>query len=122
MKRFKLRLYHDLTEEVINKEEYNDFRKEYDENIAEKEKAMEKLNKTKEEANLTGVGTNNWVKLFREHEAVEQLERRVLMGLVDKIFIHEGHEVEILFRYEDELVETEKYISFLGQNNKIITM
>lgn len=122
LKKFKLRLYNDLKDEIINKEEYNEYRKEYDENIADKEKQKEKLVRTKEESNLTGIGTNNWVKLFREFEAVEQLERRVLMGLVDKIYVHEGHEIEIVFKYEDEFAETKEYISFRSQENKIITM
>ena len=40
--------------------------------------------------------------LYRKHENIGELSRRVLMALVDKIMIYEGHVVEVLFQYGDE--------------------
>ena len=40
--------------------------------------------------------------LFKQYENVEELNRRVLMSLVDRILIHENHAIEIVFKYRDE--------------------
>jgi len=43
-----------------------------------------------------------WVALFRQHENIKELNRRVLMALIDKILIYEKHTLEVVFRYRDE--------------------
>lgn len=40
--------------------------------------------------------------MFRQYENIDELNRRVLMALVDKILIHENHVIEIIFKYRDE--------------------
>ena len=52
----------------------------------------------------------NWVMLFKQYENVEELNRRVLMSLVDRILIHENHAIEIVFKYRDEYQQTLEYI------------
>lgn len=54
------------------------------------------------DAALLGTGEKNWVTLFRQYENITELSRRVLMSLVDKIFIYENRAIEIVFRYKDE--------------------
>jgi hypothetical protein len=49
------------------------------------------------------------VTLFREYENIDELNRRVLMALVDKIVIHESHEIEIIYKYRDEYKHAKEY-------------
>lgn len=44
------------------------------------------------------------------HENIEELNRRVLMALVDRILIHENHAIEIVFKYKDEYQQTLEYV------------
>lgn len=118
----KLQLYHDLKENVVTKNEYVQFRDEYDRVIREKEMTKDKLEKTCNQAENNSISTNNWVQLFRENENVEEIDKRVLMALVDKVLIHENHGIEVVFKYGDEFQETEDYITFCTQNQKIMTM
>ena len=50
------------------------------------------------------MGSQNraWVQVFAQYENVQELDRRLLVALVDKVFIYEDKRVEIAFRYRDE--------------------
>ena len=58
----------------------------------------------------TGTTERNWVTLFKQYENVEELNRRVLMSLVDRILIHDNHAIEIVFKYRDEYQQTIEYV------------
>lgn len=100
--KMKIRIYEDLTDGVINKKEYADFRNQYTALIEEKTIALEKVKRECMAAEVSGDTERAWVTLFRRYEGIDELTRRVLMSLVDKIFIYEGHGVEVSFKYGDE--------------------
>lgn len=100
--RLKLRLHEDLSDGVIDKSEYMEFRDRYRAQIADKKDALTRVQRERKDAAATGITERNWVRLFRDNENIEELNRRALMALVDKILIHENHVVEILFKYRDE--------------------
>ena len=58
----------------------------------------------------TGATERNWVTLFKQYENIEELNRRVLMALVDRILIYEDHAIEIVFKYKDEYQQTLEYV------------
>lgn len=101
-KKMKLRIYEDLTCGVIDKKEYAEFREQYALRIEEKTVALERVRRESKDASVSGQAEKVWVALFREHENIGELSRRVLMALVDKILVYEGHVVEVLFQYGDE--------------------
>lgn len=101
-KKMKLRIYEDLTRGVIDKKEYAEFREQYTLRIQEKSTALERVRRESKDASVSGQAEKVWVALFREHENIGELSRRVLMALVDKILIYEGHVVEVVFQYGDE--------------------
>lgn len=101
-RRMKLRLYEDLTDGVIDKKEYADFREQYSQLIEEKSAALERVRREQKNSELSGEAERVWVTLFRQYENVEELTRRVLLALVDRIYVHGDHAVEVLFKYGDE--------------------
>lgn len=109
-KKLKLRLYEDLSDEIITKDDYVEFRNTYTNIIEEKQQAIKRLEKECKQAIDTGTTTKNWVTIFKEYENVATLNRRVLMSLVDKVLIYENHAIEIKFKYADEYASTLEYI------------
>lgn len=101
-KKMKLRLYEDLTSGIIDKKEYADFRGQYTLRIEEKSETLERVRRESRDSSVNGPAEKAWVALYRKHENIGELSRRVLMALVDKIMIYEGHVVEVLFQYGDE--------------------
>ena len=78
--------------------------------IEDKQEALLRVKKEMKQAVTTGTTERNWVTLFKQYENVEELNRRVLMSLVDRILIHENHAIEIVFKYKDEYQQTLEYV------------
>ena len=108
--KLKLRLYEDLSDGVIDKAEYFEFRNSYTKIIEDKQEALLRVRKEMKQTVTTGTTERNWVTLFKQYENIEELNRRVLMALVDRILIHENHTIEIIFKYRDEYQQTLEYV------------
>lgn len=58
--------------------------------------------------------TDKTARLFHDRTGrlrhIEELNRRVLMALVDRILIYEDHAIEIVFKYKDEYQQTLEYV------------
>ena len=108
--KLKLRLYEDLSDGIIDKSEYFEFRNSYTKIIEEKQEALLRVKKEMKQSVTTGTSERNWVTLFKQYENIEELNRRVLMALVDRILIYENHAIEIVFKYKDEYQQTLEYV------------
>ncbi len=75
-----------------------------------KQEALLRVRKEMKHTVTTGTTERNWVTLFKQYENIEELNRRVLMALVDRILIHENHTIEIIFKYRDEYQQTLEYV------------
>ncbi len=107
--KLKLRLYEDLADGIIDKSEYAEFRESYTNTITQKKEALNRVCREYKDTLANGITERNWVTLFREYENIDELNRRVLMALVDKIVIHENHVVEIFYKYRDEYKHAKEY-------------
>ena len=108
--KLKLGLYENFIGGVIDKSEYFEFRNSYTKTIENKQDALLRVKKEMKQTVTTGTTERNWVTLFKQYENVEELNRRVLMSLVDRILIHENHAIEIVFKYRDEYQQTLEYV------------
>lgn len=113
----KLRLYEDLSDGVIDKSDYLDFRDNFNKVIESKQEALRRVRREMTEAVNTGTTERNWVTIFRQYENIEALNRRVLMALVDKVLIYENHALEIVFKYKDEYEQALAYV--LGYTDEL---
>ena len=87
-----------------------EFRNQYTDLIEDREAALERVRRESQSAQVNGKAERAWVALFREYENLEELNRRVLMALVDKILIFENHAVEVVFKYGDEIKSAFNYV------------
>ena len=118
-RRMKLRIYEDLSDGVITKKEYVDFRNQYMAMLDEKNATLERVCREKKDASVTGDTERAWVTLFRRYEGIDALTRRALMALVDKVFIYEKHGVEVAFKYGDEYRRASE---FIGKNADLLPL
>ena len=87
---------------IIDKADYLEFRNSFNRVIEDKQTALRHIRAKMREASITGTTERNWITLFKQYENIEELNRRVLITLVDKILIYENHAIEICFKYRDE--------------------
>ena len=95
----KRHMYEDYADEVLSKEEFLDFSKAYDHEVAQQKKAMAQI--AERASALRAEPDNEYLDALARHRDFEELDRLMLMELIDRINIHEGGIVEIVFRFHE---------------------
>ena len=89
-------LYLDLKEDVISKEEYQLFRKNYMEKLTKlderQEDTKEKIDKNK-----------SWIIDINRYKNLSEIDRLSVVMLIDKIFISEDKTIDVRFNHTEEL-------------------
>ncbi|MCR5233627.1 MAG: recombinase family protein [Lachnospiraceae bacterium] len=110
-RKMKRRIYEDLSDGIITKKEYTDFRSQYTAMLEDKSASLDRVKRERKDAEITGDTERAWVTLFKQYENIGELTRRALMAMVDKVLIYEEHGVEVSFRYCDEYLRARDFIS-----------
>ncbi len=94
-------LYENLTDGVITREEYRQFKQQYSDRAADLKKQMDSLQErlTTMQDHMTDTG---WIEQFKQYRNLTELDREVVVTLIDHILIHEDKTVEIVYRWQDE--------------------
>lgn len=95
-------LYESLTDGIIDREEYLDLKRSYTRRRDEAERQAEALQEdiSKELEDVTQ--ERGWMGQFRRHQNITQLERSIVVSLIERILIYRGRRVEIVYRWQDE--------------------
>ena len=101
LQKLLMSLYENLTDGIIDREEYTRLKQSFTLRAEETEKQMDALRE-----NLTDIqnhGTENaWMDEFTRRQGLSALDRAVVVALIDKILIHSDDMVEIIYRWHDE--------------------
>lgn len=98
--KLKKSLYEDWKNEFITKEEYLEYKEEYNIDIQQREiaiKSIEEVNK-KHEDNIHE--KNKWINNLKKYRNIIELDREVVIELIDKIEVHEKNKITIYFNFE----------------------
>ena len=116
-KRIKKKSYEDWKLNSITKEEYEMYSIDYDkkiENYTNEIKVVQKIYKE----NLQNIKKDNyWIEHFKRNKKIKTLSREIIYELIDCIYVHEGGNITIKFKYQDEFEEA---IKFIKDNKNII--
>ena len=95
-------LYENLTDGIIDRSEYQDFKQNYAKRRAE---AEEQADMIREEMNreLDNFSEGRgWMEQFRRHRNIEALDRAIVVSLIERILIFRDRRVEIVYRWHNE--------------------
>lgn len=95
-------LHKDRLDGIITSQEYDEFKDIYSERCKKIEEAIKNIKKEVENITLRDKENRAWLQRFAEYKKIEKLDRLILVTLIDRIFIYENKEMEIIFRYQDE--------------------
>ena len=95
-------LHKDRLDGVITSQEYDEFKNIYSQRCRDVEEAIKSMKQEVEKITLRDKENREWIRRFAEYRNIEELNRLVLVTLVDRIFIYENKRVEIIFRYQNE--------------------
>lgn len=106
----KLNLYSDMADGVISKEEYMEFRAGYDRKIQTRQQSIIQLKEEREQAVESNQRSVTWIELFKRYENITELQRSVIVNLIERIIVYDAKHIEVVFRYEDQLKSALQYI------------
>lgn len=99
---FKLKLYENLSEGLIDQEEYFMFKKSYTDKIREAEQTIAKLEAERTQTVENNRQDNEWMEVFKKYRNLECLERKTIVELIEQITVYGDGSIDILFKYQDK--------------------
>ena len=96
-------LYEDWKAGDLNREDYRHMKAKYDEQARQIAGAIENLENELRRSAKGAESENDALALFMKHKNIRELDRALLVELVDTIFVHENREVSVAFRFADGL-------------------
>jgi len=96
-------LYEDWKAGDLNRVDYRHMKSKYDEQARQIAEVIENLENEQRESAKSVDSENNAIALFLKHKNIRELNRALLVELVETIFVHENKEVTVEFRFGGEL-------------------
>ena len=96
-------LLSDLREGVIEKEEFEEFHCLYTKKCNELEIAIANQKDLVKKMFQNGVAAKVQLERYKESKDLGELTRELLVTMVSKIYVHENKELDIVFRFSNEL-------------------
>lgn len=101
LQKLLMSLYENLTDGIIDREEYKRLKQNFTLRAEETEKQMDALRDNLSDIQNQGAA-NDWMEEFSKRQGLTELDRSVVVALIDKILIHANDVVEIVYRWQDE--------------------
>ena len=108
-------LYPDWKSGEITQEEYHILKDKLNEKVQILDKKIASLTKSVEQFKDGITEENEFVAHFKKYENIETLTRPLVTELIEEIFVHEGGDIEIVFKFQDAYALALEYIE-LNQN------
>ena len=103
-------LYPDWKSGVITVDEYQMLKERLNERLRIVDEKIASLNKSAEQFQDGITEENEFVSRFKKYGNIECLTRPLLTELVEEIFVHEGGDIEVVFKFQDAYAEVVEYI------------
>lgn len=98
----KLDLYPDWKSGAISREEYDSLKARFDKQLAALQKEIDRIDRELDTYRHESPEQNPFLTYFLAHRNIEKLTREVVVELIDMIYVHEGGEITIKLKYQDE--------------------
>ena len=101
LQKLPMAVYENVPAGIIDREEYTRLKQNFTLRAEETEKQMDALRENLSDIQNQGAA-NDWMEEFSKRQGLTELDRSVVVALIDKILIHANDVVEIVYRWQDE--------------------
>lgn len=101
----RLGVYEDLQSGILTRDEFISMKAEFASRIAEAQKVIEQLTRSKSEIQHGLSKQQSWLAQFKEYKNISEVTRSVLVSLVERINVYENSEIEVVFRHKDQFAD-----------------
>ena len=116
--RLKIGIYEDLKDGLLDKEEYQKLKAEFDNRIAEAEAAVKELTRQISELEESHSANAPWMNYFQQFGSLEQLTRWAAAIIINKILVYEDNRIKITFNFEADLNRIQEILSAAEEHKK----
>lgn len=116
---YKSRLYENLVEGLITKEEYASYKAKYTRQAEEIRAAIATLKEKLTDVLENRSVRNRWITHFTKFESMETLDRKALIHMVQSIRVQGKNELDIRFNYKDEYEKALRLIALTAQEAEL---
>ena len=103
LQKLLMSLYESLADGIIDRDEYARLKQNYAGRCAECEKSRwTPCRRPLRRSGEHGGEHREWMAQFRKHLNITELERSIVVALIDRILIYRDNRVEVRFRFADE--------------------
>ena len=113
--KLKKSIYEDWKLGDLTREEYLEYKTQYEAEETTIRNTIDELLLEKQKFSSQIDEKNDWIECFKKHKNITELNREIIIELVDKILVHEGGELTIVFKFADEF----KFLTELIAENKV---
>lgn len=111
-------LYTDMKDGLISRTEYLDYKSTFESEINALRKTIDKL-EVECAVYKKGIAKDHpYFEHFKKSQQIQTLDRKILVELVDKVYVHEDGQIEVQFRFQDQY---EQILEFVSNNRKELT-
>ena len=116
--RLKIGIYEDLKDGLLDKEEYQKLKAEFDSRIAEADAAVKELKRQITELEGSRSANAPWMIYFQQFGRLEQLTRWAAAIIINKILVYEDNRIKITFNFEADLNRIQEILSAAEEHKK----
>lgn len=116
--RLKIGIYEDLKDGLLDKEEYQKLKMEFDSRIAAAEAAVKELTRQISELEESHSASAPWMNYFQQFGRLEQLTRWAAAIVINKILVYEDNRIKITFNFEADLNRIQEILSAAEEHKK----
>ncbi len=99
----KEKLYQDMVDETITKEDYAELNARFGHKIDAAKKAQTDIESQKVRLSVGKIQEQKWVRDLEQYGEIIEIDRKTAVALIDKIIVYDKERIEIVFRYQDEM-------------------
>lgn len=103
VKKLKQSIYEDYKEELISKEEFLSYREDYQQKEVLYSKQIETLEAKKKENVTEDIFQTPWLRRLLELKDIEELDRDIVVEMIDQITVYENRKIKIRYNFGNEL-------------------
>ena len=116
---YKSRLYENLVEGMITKEEYASYKVKYTRQAEEIKASIAALKEKLTDVLENRSERNRWITHFTQFESMGTLDRKALIHMVQSIRVQGKNELDIRFNYKDEYEKALRLIALAAQEAEL---
>ena len=98
-----LKNHKDYKDELISKEEFLSYREDYQQKETLYSKQIETLEEKKKESVTEDVFETPWLRRLLELKDIEELDRDIIVEMIDQITVYENRKLKISYNFGNEL-------------------